>query len=104
MHPSGCTVSEFVDPSGWLLTLVWLAALLLAFGFALAGAGDLKWRLFNLAITLGCMSIGYGLGYAAGLGSKNLGSVPHAALPFSMMFGVVAALACVWGNSARGKD
>jgi hypothetical protein len=49
------------------------------------------------------MGLGYGIGYAAGLGSKNLGAVPHAALPFSMMFGIVGALACVRRNDWRAK-
>ena len=55
----------------------------------------MKWKLFNVLIILGCMSLGYCLGYAAGLGSKNMGMVPNAALPFAMMFGIVGALMLV---------
>jgi lysylphosphatidylglycerol synthetase-like protein (DUF2156 family) len=85
------------------MTLLWLVTLILAAGFALAGAEGVKWKLLNLLITLSCMAVGFGLGYAAGLGSKNLGRVPNVALPFSMMLGIVAALGCVWLNSSRAK-
>jgi hypothetical protein len=81
------------------MTLIWLATLVLASGFALAGAEGLRGKLLNLLITLGCMALGFGLGYALGLGSGNLGRVPNAAWPVSMMFGIVGALCCVWLNS-----
>jgi hypothetical protein len=57
----------------------------------------------NVVIILGCMSLGYGLGYALGLGSGNLGRVPNQALPLSMMFGIVGALGCLRQNNSRPK-
>jgi uncharacterized membrane protein YjjB (DUF3815 family) len=83
--------------------LVWLTALILGSGFAIAGGHRVKWRLLNFVIILGCMGLGFGMGYAAGLGSKNMGSVPHAALPVSMMFGILGALGCVQLNTWRVK-
>jgi hypothetical protein len=83
--------------------LVWLAPLILGSGFAIAGGQSVKWRLFNLAIILGCMGLGFGIGYAAGLGSQNLGRISDAGWPFALMFGIVAALGCVQLNSWRMK-
>ncbi len=85
------------------MELVWLTALILGSGFAIAGGQKLKWKLLNLLIILGCMGLGFGIGYAAGLGSGNMGRVPDAALPFSMMFGIVAAFGCVRLNNWRAK-
>lgn len=84
--------------------LVWLTALLLGSGFAIAGGPKLNGKLLNLSIILGCMALGFGIGYAAGLGSGNMGSVPDAAVPFSMMFGIVAAFGCICLNSWREKQ
>ncbi|MGB7729762.1 MAG: hypothetical protein WBL50_17155 [Candidatus Acidiferrum sp.] len=83
--------------------LVWLAPLILGSGFAIAGGQSVKWKLFNLVIILGCMGLGFGIGYAAGLGSQNLGRIPDAGLPFALMFGIVAALGCMQLNSWRMK-
>jgi hypothetical protein len=83
--------------------VVWLAALALGAGFAIFGAKNLQGKLLNLAIIVGCMALGFGIGYAVGLGSANLGSVPGEALPVAIMFGVVAALGCVQLNSSRAK-
>jgi hypothetical protein len=85
------------------MPILWLVTLILGSGFAIASGQGVKWKVLNVVIILGCMSLGYGIGYAAGLGSKNLGAVPHAALPFSMMFGIVGALACVQRNNWRVK-
>ena len=83
--------------------VVWIAALVLGAGFAIAGAKDLQRKLLNLAIIFGCMAIGFGIGYALGLGSVNLGNVPGEGLPVAIMFGVVGALGCVQLNSWRAK-
>jgi hypothetical protein len=85
------------------MNLVWLAALVLGSGFAIAGGHRVKWKLLNVVIILGCMSLGFGIGYAAGLGSENMGSIPNAGLPFSMMFGIVGAFGCVQLNNWRVK-
>lgn len=83
--------------------LVWLAPLILGSGFAIAGGQSAKWKLLNLVIILGCMGLGFFIGYAAGLGSQNLGRISDAGLPFALMFGIVAALACMKLNSWRMK-
>jgi hypothetical protein len=83
------------------VTAIWLVALLLGSAFAIAGGPGVKRKLLNFVVILACMGVGLGLGYAAGLGSKNLGRVPNAAIPFSMMFGVAGALGCVWLNKGR---
>jgi hypothetical protein len=49
------------------------------------------------------MALGLGIGYAAGLGSINFGRVSNAAIPFAVIFGVVAATACVALNVSRTK-
>ena len=86
--------------SGKFMTTLWLLTLLLSAGFAIAGGDGVKWRSLNVLVIAACMGLGYGLGYSLGLGSKNLGAVPNEALPLSMMFGIVAALGCVWNNSS----
>jgi 1,4-dihydroxy-2-naphthoate octaprenyltransferase len=85
------------------MDLIWLVPLILGAGFAVAGGQDAKWKSVNLLIIVGCMAVGFGIGYAAGLGSQNLGRVPDGGWPFSMMFGIVAALVCVQLNSQRAK-
>ncbi len=83
------------------MAIIWLAALILSSVFAIASARGVKWKLLNVVIILGCMGLGLGIGYAAGLGSENMGRAPNAALPLSMMFGIVGALGCVWLNGCR---
>jgi hypothetical protein len=82
---------------------IWFAALILGFVFAVAGAKGAAWKLLNLTIIVGCMALGLGIGYAAGLGSRNFGRVSNAAVPFAVIFGVVAATACVAQNISRAK-
>jgi hypothetical protein len=85
------------------MIMMWLVTLMLGAGLAIASGQGVKWRLLNLAIILGCMGVGYGLGYAVGLGRGNFGAVANQALPVSMMFGIVGALGCLWLNS-RPKE
>ena len=85
------------------MAVLWLVTLILASAFAIAGAQGLKWKLLNILIILCCMGVGLGVGYAAGLGSKNMGRVPNEAIPFSMMFGIVGALGCVARNNRLVK-
>jgi hypothetical protein len=85
------------------MTMLWLVTLILGSILAVVSGEGVKWKLVNLVIILGCMSLGYGLGYAVGLGSGNLGSVPNQALPLSMMFGIVGALGCLWQSNSRPK-
>jgi len=85
------------------MTMLWLVTLILGSGLAVASGEGVKWKLLNVAIILGCMGLGYGLGYALGLGSKNMGMVPDQALPLAMMFGIVGALGCLWQNNSRSK-
>jgi len=86
------------------MVAIWLAALILGSAFAIFGAQGLVWKLVNLIIILGCVSLGLGIGYAAGLGSQNLGRVPNGAAPFAMIFGTVGAMGCVAQNRSRNKE
>jgi hypothetical protein len=85
------------------MTTLWLVTLILGSGLAVASGDGMKWKLLNLVIILGCMSLGYGLGYSLGLGTGNLGRVPNQALPLAMMFGIVGALGCLWQSNSRPK-
>jgi hypothetical protein len=86
------------------MNLLWLAALILGSGFAVASGQTVRWKLLNLAIILGCMGLGFGIGSAIGLASKNMGRVPDAGLPLSMMCGIVGAFGCMQlRNNRRGK-
>ena len=82
---------------------IWLAALILGSGFAIAGADGAKWKLLNVIIIVGCMGVGLGLGHAAGLGEGNLGRIPNAATPFAMIFGIVGAMICISQNNSRAS-
>ncbi len=85
------------------MVILWLTPLLLGSAFAIVSAQGATWKLLNLVIIAGCMGLGLGIGYAAGLGSKNMGSVPNAAIPFAMIFGTVGAMGCVAQNRSRDK-
>jgi hypothetical protein len=85
------------------MVTLWLAALILGSAFAIVGAQGAAWKLLNAVIILGCMGVGLGIGYAAGLGSNNLGRISDAAVPFSTIFGVVGATVCVAQNVSRAK-
>ena len=85
------------------MVMLWLTPLLLGSAFAVVGAPGAVWKLLNVIVIVGCMSLGLGIGYAAGLGSKNMGAVPNQAVPFSMIFGTVGAMGCVARNRSRGK-
>jgi hypothetical protein len=81
------------------MAVIWLVALILGAGFAIASGQGAKWKVLNAAIILVCMSVGFGLGYAAGLGRGNFGFVRGEGVQFAMMFGIVGALACVARNT-----
>ena len=49
------------------MTMLWLVTLLLGSSLAVANGEGVKWRLLNVVIILGCMGLGYGLGYSLGL-------------------------------------
>jgi hypothetical protein len=83
--------------------MVWLAALILGSVFAVTGAQEANLKLLNVVIILGCIGLGLGIGYAAGLGSENMGRVRDAAVPFAMIFGIVGAMGCVAHNVSRAK-
>jgi hypothetical protein len=85
------------------MTTIWLIALILALGFAIGGSDGWKWRLLNVIIILGCAAIGFGIGYAAGLGRGNLARAPDAGAPFGMMLGIVGAMVCIRGNEQRSS-
>jgi hypothetical protein len=85
------------------MELVWLVALVLGAGAAIAGGPGAKGKLLNMGIILGCMGLGFGIGYAAGLGSENMGRVRDAGLSFAFLLGIVASLGCVKLNNLRTK-
>ncbi|HKN75651.1 MAG TPA: hypothetical protein VJW94_10775 [Candidatus Acidoferrum sp.] len=86
------------------MAVIWLVALILGSGFAIASGQGAKWKVLNAVIILACMGVGLGLGHALGLGSGNLGFIPNQGLPFAMMFGVVGAMACVARNTWSTKE
>jgi hypothetical protein len=85
------------------MEVIWLAALILGSGFAVATGEGAKWKVLNAVIILACMGLGFGLGYAMGLGSGNMGFVPGQGVPFAMMFGIVGAMTCVVRNTWSSK-
>jgi hypothetical protein len=85
------------------MEVIWLAALILGSGFAIATGQGAMWKVLNAVIILGCMGLGFGLGYAVGLGSGNMGFVPAQGLPFAMVFGIVGAMTCVVRNTWSAK-
>jgi hypothetical protein len=85
------------------MEVIWLAALILGSGFAIASGQGAKWKVLNAVIILASMGLGFGLGYAVGLGSENMGFVRSQGVPFAMMFGIVGAMTCVARNAWSSK-
>jgi hypothetical protein len=85
------------------MEVIWLAALILGSGFAIASGQGAKWKVLNAVIILACMGLGFGLGYAMGLGSENSGFVRSQSVPFAVMFGIVGAMTCVARNARNSK-
>jgi hypothetical protein len=86
------------------MAIVWLAALILGSGFAIATGQGAKWKVLNTVIIVGCMGAGFGLGYSVGLGRGNFGFVRGVGVQFAMMFGIVAAMACVARNTWSSNE
>ena len=85
------------------MEVIWLAALILGSVFAIASGQGAKWKVLNAVIILACMGLGFGLGYAGGLGSENMGFVRGQGVSFAMMFGIVGAMTCVARNTWSSK-
>ena len=85
------------------MEVIWLAALIRGSVFAIATGQGAKWKVLNAVIILACMGLGFGLGYAVGLGSGNMGFVRGQGVPFAMMFGIVGAMTCVVRNTWSSK-
>ena len=85
------------------MEVIWLAALILGSGFAIASGQGAKWKALNAVIILASMGLGLGLGYAVGLGSGNMGFVRNQGAPFAMMFGIVGAMVCIARNTWSSK-
>jgi hypothetical protein len=94
----------FTLPEEKGMPVIWLAALLLGTGFALATGRDVKGKVVNVVIVLGCMGVGLGVGYVVGLGRGNMGMIPNAGMPFAMMFGVLGAMVCVAKDTWERND
>ncbi|MGA8270680.1 MAG: hypothetical protein WB919_03915, partial [Candidatus Sulfotelmatobacter sp.] len=77
------------------MTTIWLIALILTSAFAIVESDGWKWKLLNAFIILGCWAIGFGIGYAAGLGRGNLARAQDVSAPFGMMLGIVGAMVCI---------
>ena len=86
------------------MPIIWLTALILGSAFAVAGASGTARKLLNLMIILGCMGLGFGIGYAAGLGRGNIGRVVGAGIPFALICGIVGAMGCVAENTRRARE
>jgi hypothetical protein len=86
------------------MAIVWLAALILGSGFAIATGQGAKWKVLNAVIIVGCMGAGLGLGYSVGLGRGNFGFVRGEGVQFAMMFGIVGAMACVARNTWSSNE
>jgi hypothetical protein len=93
----------FTLPEEKKMAGIWLVALLLGSGFAVSTGREVQGKVINVVIILGCMSAGAGVGFAMGLGRGNLGSVPHAAMPFAIIFGVLGAMVCVAKDTLKTK-
>jgi hypothetical protein len=85
------------------MEMIWLAALILGSGFAIASGQGAKWKVLIAVIILASMGLGLGLGYAVGLGSENMGSVRNQGLPFAIIFGIVGAMTCAARNTWSSK-
>jgi hypothetical protein len=85
------------------MAVIWVAALVLGSGFAIATGRGVKWKVLNTVIILASMGLGYGLGYAMGSGRGNMGFVPGEGATFAMVFGIVGAMTCVVRNSWNSK-
>jgi hypothetical protein len=85
------------------MEVIWLAALILGSGFAIASGQGAKWKVLNAVIILASMGLGLGLGYAVGLGSENMGFVRNQGLPFAIILGIVGAMTCAARNTRSSK-
>jgi hypothetical protein len=85
------------------MAAIWLAALLLGSGFAISTGSGAKGKAINIVIILACMGAGAGVGFAMGQGRGNLGTVPGAAMPLAIIFGVMGAMVCVAKDTSETK-
>jgi hypothetical protein len=85
------------------MAAVLLAGLIVVSALAIAGGKGAKWKLLNLIIILGSMGLGLFIGYVAGMWGKNMEIGAAAALPLSILLGLVAAIGCLRRNKTRGR-
>ena len=84
------------NPVGSLL----LIALLVLSVWAIFGANR-KWKLFNLLVIVAGMGFGLGLGFLAGLWSRNMAIGGELAVTFMSLFGAAAGYICLRRNTRR---
>jgi len=70
---------------------------------AVAGAKGAKWKLLNVAIIVGFMVLGFGIGWLLGLWGGNMTIGAEAAVPLSLLLGALGGLGCIRRNKWREK-
>jgi hypothetical protein len=80
---------------------VFLVALVVLGGAAIAGAKGAKWKAINFGIILGFMAVGVGIGFLIGELGGNSAIGGHAAAPLMILLGCVGALGCFRRNKRR---
>jgi hypothetical protein len=76
-----------------------LVGLLVLSGIAVVSAETTSWKLINVAVILGCILVGFGIGVGLEVGNQRLKAGAYIAVPF----GIIVALECWRRNHTRNK-
>jgi predicted RND superfamily exporter protein len=82
---------------------LWLGAFLVLSVMAVVTARGIKWKLLNIAIILGFVAVGLGIGAAMGAWGGNMEIGGLAAVPLAVGLGAADALGCWRQNKMREK-